>query len=75
MSARHLDIDGLNLESLDEKGKPVETRLKDVSSALSIYSSLRRGDEKSSVTRARIDSMFDGAAPYDSAKLAASGNN
>jgi hypothetical protein len=73
MSARHLDIDGLNLESLDEKGKPVETRLKDVSSALSIYSSLRRGDEKSSVTRARIDSMFDGAAPYDSAKLAASG--
>lgn len=73
MSARHLDIDGLELESLDEKGKPVETRLKDVNSALSIFSSLRRGDEKSSVTRARIDSMFDGAAPYDSAKLAASG--
>jgi predicted transcriptional regulator YdeE len=71
--ATHLDIDGLALEALDEKGKPVETRLKDVASALSIYSSLRRGDEKSSVTRARIDAMFDGAAPYDAGKLASSG--
>ena len=73
MLATHLDIDGLALEALDEKGKPVETRLKDVQSALSIYNALRRGDEKSSVTRARIDSMFDGAAPYDAAKLASSG--
>lgn len=73
MSAKHLDIDGLSLESLDEKGKPFETRLKDVESALSIFSSLRRGDEKSSVQRARIDSMFDGVAPYDSAKLASTG--
>ena len=73
MLAKHLDIDGLALEALDEKGKPVETRLKDVNSALSIFSALRRGDEKSSVTRARIDSMFDGAAPYDAAKLASSG--
>jgi predicted transcriptional regulator YdeE len=73
MLAKHLDIDGLALESLDEKGKPVETRLKDVQSALSIFSALRRGDEKSSVTRARIDSMFDGVAPYDAAKLASSG--
>jgi predicted transcriptional regulator YdeE len=73
MSSTHLDIDGLALEALDEKGKPVETRLKDVQSALSIFNALRRGDEKSSVTRARIDSMFDGAAPYDSAKLASSG--
>ena len=73
MSATHLDIDGLALEALDEKGQPVETRLKDVQSALSIYNSLRRGDEKSSVIRARIDSMFDGAAPYDAAKLASTG--
>ena len=71
MSARHLDINGLDLLSLDEKGKPVETRLKDVSSALSIFASLRRGDEKSAVTRARIDAMFDGAAPYDQSKLLA----
>lgn len=73
MLSTHLDIDGLALEALDEKGKPVETRLKDVQSALSIFNSLRRGDEKSSVIRARIDSMFDGAAPYDAAKLASSG--
>lgn len=74
MSAtRPLEIDGLALESLDDKGKPVETRLKDVASAVSIFNSLRRGDEKSSVTRGRIDALFDGAAPYDTAKLAASG--
>jgi len=74
-SAKHLDIDGLALDALDEKGKPVETRLKDVASALSIFASLRRGDEKSAVTRARIDAMFDGASPYDNAKLQASGQN
>lgn len=72
-SVKHLGIDGLDLESLDEKGKPVETRLKDVASALSIYNALRRGDEKSSVTRARVDAMFDGASPFDAGKLAASG--
>jgi len=71
MLASHLDINGLDLLSLDEKGKPVESRLKDVASALSIFASLRRGDEKSSVVRARIDGMFDGAAPYDNAKLLA----
>jgi len=71
MPSSHLDINGLDLLSLDEKGKPVETRLKDVLSAISIFNSLRRGDEKSAVTRARIDAMFDGAAPYDSSKLLA----
>ena len=71
MPPRHLDIDGLDLGSLDEKGKPVETRLKDVASALSIFNNLRRGDEKSSVVRARLDAMFDGASPYDPSKLLA----
>ena len=64
MSDTTLDAyDTLNLGSLDEKGKPVETRLKDVKSAISIYTTLRQADEKSSLNRARIDSMFDGAAP------------
>lgn len=71
MPSSHLDIKALDLLSLDEKGKPVETRLENVASALSIFNSLRRGDEKSAVTRARIDAMFDGAAPYDSSKLLA----
>jgi len=65
--------DTLNLGSLDEKGKPVETRLKDVKSALGIYTTLRQADEKSALNRARIDSMFDGAAPYNSVALATSG--
>lgn len=68
-----LDLDGLELSPFDQKGKKVETRLRDVKSALSIFSTLLRADEKSAVNRARIDAMFDGAAPYDQAQLAASG--
>ena len=73
MSDRPLDIDGLDLGSLDDKGKPVETRLRDVKSALAIFATLRGADEKSAVNRARIDAMFDGAAPYNASNLAISG--
>lgn len=73
--ARHLEIDALDLGSLDEKKKPVKTRLRDVNSAISIFQTLRKADEKSAVNRARIDGMFDGAAPYDGDKLAASGQS
>ena len=73
MSQRPLDIDGLELGSLDEKGQPVKTRLKDVKSALSIFNTLRKADEKSAVNRARVDAMFDGAAPYDQTNLVISG--
>jgi len=73
MSERPLDIDGLDLGSLTEKGKPVTTRLKDVKSAVGIFSTLLKADEKSSVNRARVDAMFDGAAPYNSGSLAVSG--
>jgi len=68
-----IDLDGLDLGSLDEKGKPVETRLKDVSSAVGLFATLLKADEKSAVNRARIDSMFDGAAPYSQSQLTASG--
>ena len=68
-----IDLDGLDLGSLDEKGKPVETRLKDVKSAVGLFATLLKADEKSAVNRARIDSMFDGAAPYSQSQLAASG--
>jgi hypothetical protein len=73
MSQRPLDIDGLDLGSLDEKGQPVKTRLKDVKSALSIFNTLQKADERSSVNRARVDAMFDGAAPYDQSSLVTSG--
>jgi len=66
-------LDGLNLGSLDDAGAPVETRLKDVKSAISIFGTLRRADEKSAINRARIDAMFDGAAPYNATQLQTSG--
>jgi hypothetical protein len=68
-----LEIDGLELDALDEKGKAVETRLKNVKSALSIFHTLAKADEKSSVNRARIDAMFDGSAPYNQTNLVSSG--
>ena len=61
------------LQDLDQKGKPVQTRLKDVKSAVSIFQTLRKADEGSSGNRARVDAMFDGANPYDAGRLAASG--
>jgi len=69
------ELDGLDLQSLDEKGAPVKTRLKDVKSAVGIFSTLLKADEKSAVNRARVDAMFDGAAPYDSSRLMVSGQS
>ena len=68
-----LEIDGLELGALNEKGKPVATRLKDVKSALSIFRTLFKADEKSAVNRSRVDAMFDGAAPYNQGNLTTSG--
>ena len=74
MPSPTLEIDALEeLGSLDEKGKPVTSRLKDVKSAVTIYGALKHADEQSSYNRARVDAMFDGANPYDSAKLYSSG--
>ena len=73
MNDHPLEIDGLELEALTEKGKPVENRLKDVKSAIAIFKTLFKADEKSAVNRARIDAMFDGAAPYNQGNLATSG--
>lgn len=66
-------LDSLELEGLNDKGKPVKERLKNVSAALGIYDTLLKADEQSSVNRTRIDSMFDGAAPYKDEQLKASG--
>jgi len=66
-----LDEIGLTL-GVDEEGKKVG-RLKDVDSALAIYNRLKEADKQSALQRARIDAMFDGAAPYEQGKLNASG--
>ena len=50
----------------------MQSRLRDVDSALAIFTKLREADEKSAINRARLDAMFDGAAPYDQGKLNAS---
>lgn len=72
MSNLH-ELDGLELSPFDDKGKQVESRLRDVKSALSIFNTLLRADEGSSIQRMRVDQMFDGAAPYNQAELTASG--
>ncbi len=65
----------LELLNIDEKTlKPVVgSRLKDVKSADSIYQTLKQADEKSSTNRARIQAIFDGAPPFDSALLRSTG--
>ena len=44
----HVELDSIDLGSLDENNKPVVSRLRDVTSALGIFENLRRADEKSS---------------------------
>ena len=65
------ELDGL--AAFDEDGKPMESRIKDVKSALSIFEGLRKADDQSSINRARVDAMFDGANPYNQAQLNSSG--
>jgi len=69
------ELDGLDLSSLDKKGKPTVSRLRDVKSANAIFLTLWKANEKSAINQSRIDAMFDGAAPYDAAQLAASGQS
>ena len=61
------------LGALDEKGQPVESRLKDAKSAVNLFHALRKADESSAKNRARVDAMFDGANPYNQSHLNASG--
>lgn len=68
-------LDDLDLAGLQNNGKPAPARLRDVKSAVGIYEQLRKADESSALNRARYDAMFDGAAPYDMAKLKASGQS
>lgn len=65
------ELDGL--ATFDKDGKPMESRIKDVKSALKIFQGLLKADEQSSINRARVDAMFDGANPYNQAQLNSSG--
>ena len=67
-------LNELELLNLDDKGKPpVESRLKDAASANAIYGVLKKADERSSINRARVQAVFDGAPPYDPAVLRSTG--
>lgn len=71
MLSSPIELDQLHLAGYDEKKGPTSPRLSDVSKALAIYNAFRTADEKSSINRARIDSMFDGAPPFDASKMMA----
>jgi|TARA_R100000655_G_scaffold99132_1_gene142817 hypothetical protein len=74
MSTEYSQINKLDgLGNLEPDGKVPVSRVKDVASAISIYKGLRKADEGSSVNRARVDAMFDGASPYNQSQLNTSG--
>lgn len=67
-------LNELELLNLDSEGKPpVESRLKDAASAAGIYGILKKADERSSINRARVQALFDGAPPYDPGLLRSTG--
>jgi hypothetical protein len=65
------EIELLNIDR--DTGSAPEERLTSVSAASSIYTNLLKADETSSLNRAKIDALFDGAPPYDPAVLKATG--
>lgn len=72
MSSGLSELDLLNIDPKTER-VPTGSRLADVKAADSIYRTLRKADEKSSTNRARVQALFDGANPYNSEFLRASG--
>lgn len=65
------EIELLNLDQ--DTGAAPQERLTAVSAASSIYANLLKADETSSLNRAKIDALFDGAPPYDPAILKSTG--
>jgi hypothetical protein len=72
------ELDSLHLKTFEDDGETPAipgSRLQDVAAAIGCYVQLRRADEGSALVRARHDAMFDGAPPFDQAKLIASGQS
>jgi hypothetical protein len=66
------ELDLLNL-SPDTRKPPAGSRMTSVKAADQVYRALRIADERSAINRARVQALFDGAAPYDSAFLRSTG--
>lgn len=69
MSLQELEL----LEITPEDKTPPESRLKDAAAALSIFMALDDADTVSATARTNVQAMLDGAAPYNQAKLVATG--
>lgn len=63
------------LETLDDAGKPPESRVKDADSAAQIWEALCRADASSSFSRARIDSAYSDEPPLDQVQLDKAGQS
>lgn len=63
----------LPLPVVDQDGKILETRLKDVAGARSLWARLRDADLKSNIEMAKHQAMADGKEPFDQAERRRSG--
>lgn len=64
-----------NLENVSAHGIIPASRVKDATSAYSIWNTIRVADGPSSIDRAMIDAAYDNEKPYDDAKLQANGQS
>ncbi len=66
---------GRELATLDEKGNPPRTRLRDARAAHNLFLILLQADRKSAYNRALLQEMVDGAPPTADSKLQRTGNS
>lgn len=60
-------------QTVNASGEPPNFRIKDASAAYESFRKMRDDDEKSSLNRASIQDMLDGASPYEEADLVETG--
>ena len=58
-------VDDPLVANLNPDGSAPDSRIKDPSSLHQVYNRLRQSDDVNARNRAEVDSMFDGAPPYD----------
>jgi hypothetical protein len=69
MSEIKFPTTALGLANITPEGDIPESRLKDSNVAYQIYAQLRDGDQTASVNRSKVDAMYNGRPPFDSAYL------
>lgn len=66
-------LSSLTLPVVDDKGKPLDPRVKNVDSARALWVKTRDADLESNRQMAKVQALLDGAPPHDQAKLNSSG--